>query len=198
MQKVVLATANEDKVTELRVILSGAPVEIVSPDDLGGMLEVEENAASYAGNALLKACTARDLFDLPAVADDSGLEVEELEGAPGVYSSRFAGPDCSYEDNNKALLDEMKDIEPRDRLAQFICVAAIALPGGKEYVFTGLIPGTIAEAPRGDNGFGYDPVFIPDGEERTFAEMSTKKKNGMSHRYRAFKQLAAGLKKLYG
>lgn len=198
MQKVILATANADKANELRAILSGTPVEIVTPGDLGGMPETEENAASYAGNALLKACAARDYFGLPAAADDSGLEVEELEGAPGVYSARYAGPDCSYEDNNRQLLHEMEAILPRDRLAQFICVAALALPNGKEYVFTGLLPGNIAEEPRGKNGFGYDPVFIPDGGERTFAEMTPKEKNKISHRYRAFKHLAAGLKKLYG
>ncbi len=198
MQKVVLATANADKANELRAILAGTPVEIVTPDEMGGMPVVEETAASYAGNALLKACAARDYFGLPAAADDSGLEVEELEGAPGVYSSRYAGPECSYEDNNEVLLDEMKEIEPRDRLAQFVCVAALALPGGKEYVFTGTLPGNIAEEPRGKNGFGYDPVFIPDGEERTFAEMTADEKNKISHRYRAFKQLAAALKKLYG
>ncbi|MCP4230416.1 MAG: non-canonical purine NTP pyrophosphatase [bacterium] len=144
MQKVVIATANEDKVRELRAILSGTPVKIVTPDDLGGMPETEETAASYAGNALLKACAARDLFDLPAIADDSGLEVEELEGAPGVYSSRFAGPDCSYDENNTELLREMEEVPERDRLAQFTCVAALVLPNGKEYVFTGILPGVIA------------------------------------------------------
>jgi len=198
VQKVVLATANKDKARELREILKGSPVQIVLPPDLGGMPPVEETAASYAGNALLKACAARDYFGLPAAADDTGLEVEELEGAPGIYSARYAGPKCSYEDNVRELLREMQDIDPRDRLAQFICVAALAIPGGKEHVFTGILPGSIAEEPRGNGGFGYDPVFIPDGEIKTLAEMNTKEKNRISHRYKAFRQLAAAVKKIYG
>jgi len=191
----VLATANPDKAAEIVAVLrdAGAPAELTPrPPDVA---EVEETGATLEENARLKAAALCAATGLPAIADDTGLEVDALGGAPGVYSARFAGPDATYADNVARLLERLAGVEPRNRTARFSTVAVAHWPDGREVAAIGEVDGTIAEAPRGAQGFGYDPVFVPtEGDGRTFAEMAAAEKHALSHRGRAFRTLADGLR----
>ena len=183
--KLVLATANPDKAREIADALSGFDL-LPRPGDVP---DVDETADTLEGNARLKARALCKATGKAAVADDTGLEVETLDGRPGVYSSRFAGPDATYADNVAKLLADLSDSS--NRRARFRTVALVAFPDGREVVADGVVDGTIATGPRGDDGFGYDPVFVPDdGDGRTFAEMTLAEKQAVSHRGRAFKALA--------
>jgi XTP/dITP diphosphohydrolase len=191
----VLASANPDKVKEIVAVLSAAlPVELLPrPADVA---EVVEDADTLVGNARRKARALVAATGTAAVADDTGLEVEALDGAPGVFSARYAGEDATYDDNVAKLLRELA--ARRDgggaRRASFKTVALVAFPDGAEVWAEGVLPGTIAPEGRGANGFGYDPVFVPDdGDGRTFAEMRPEEKDAVSHRGRAFRALAAEL-----
>ncbi len=190
--RLVLATANLDKADEIEAIF--APMadrfELVPrPDHIG---DIEETGGTLEENALLKARALCEATGLPALADDTGLEVDALGGAPGVYSARYAGEAASYADNVAKLIHEME--RRSDRRACFSTVAAAAFPDGRELVARGSVAGELAEAPAGQNGFGYDPLFRPDeGDGRTFAEMSRDEKNALSHRGRAFRLLAERL-----
>jgi XTP/dITP diphosphohydrolase len=196
--RLVLASANPDKVAEIQVIVAeaaGDRVELVPrPSQVP---DVEETGATLHDNARLKALTLCQATGLPAVADDTGLEVDALDGAPGVYSARFSGPDATYTTNVAKLLDELQRrgaLDPSRRRARFRTVALACWPDGSELVAEGALDGTIAAGPRGQAGFGYDPVFIPDeGDGRTLAQMSAQEKHAVSHRGRAFRALAAGL-----
>ena len=193
--KLVSASANPDKVEEIGAILAEAGVTLVArPDDLA---DVVEDADRLLGNARLKASAVCDATGQPAVADDTGLEVDALDGAPGVWSARYAGDHASYADNVRKLLAELNRVgatEPAQRRARFRTVAIVRFPDGSEVVAEGVIDGEIAAAPRGSAGFGYDPVFVPDGGGgRTFAEMTAVEKHALSHRGRAFRALAARL-----
>jgi len=191
----VLATANPDKATEIAAVLrdAGARVELrARPASVG---EVEETGITLEDNARLKAAALCTATGLPAIADDTGLEVDALGGAPGVCSARFAGPDATYADNVAHLLERLAGVEADRRTARFATVAVAQWPDGREVTAFGEVAGTIAEAPRGTNGFGYDPVFVPDeGDGRTFAEMTSAEKHALSHRGRAFRTLADGLR----
>ena len=193
----VLATANPDKAAEITRILrdAGAPVELAPrPADVP---EVEETGATLEANARLKAVGLATATGLPAIADDTGLEVDALGGAPGVYSARFAGPDATYADNCTLLLRRLDGVPPGRRTARFATVALARWPDGREAAALGTVEGTIADAARGEGGFGYDPVFVPtEGDGRTFAEMTADEKHAISHRGRAFRTLADGLKVL--
>jgi XTP/dITP diphosphohydrolase len=193
--KLVLATANPDKAAEIRAVLrdAGIIVELMPrPDDVP---EVEENGATLEENARLKAVALCEATGLPAVADDTGLAVDALDGAPGVHSARYAGEDATYADNVDKLLTTLRDVEARDRTARFTTVALARWPDGREVVAVGEVEGVIATTPRGEGGFGYDPVFVPvEGDGRTFAEMTAAEKHRVSHRGRAFRTLADGLK----
>ncbi|MGH9307137.1 MAG: RdgB/HAM1 family non-canonical purine NTP pyrophosphatase [Acidimicrobiales bacterium] len=179
------ATANPDKLIEIVAALSGFDI-LARPPDLG---EVEETGRTLMDNARLKARAVADHAQHAAVADDTGLEVVALDGAPGVYSARYAGPNATYLDNVEHLLEEMEGIT--DRRARFETVALVAFPDGTELSAVGAVEGTIATVPRGTGGFGYDPVFIPEGGGgMTFAEMSKQAKGAHSHRGRAFALLA--------
>lgn len=186
--RLVLASANPDKVAEIAGILEG--VELVPrPDSVG---EVAEDGATLEDNARLKAKAILDATGEAAVADDTGLEVAALNGAPGVYAARYAGPDATYADNVAALLRALDGVG--DRSARFRTVALVCFPDGTEVVAEGSVEGEIAVAPRGSNGFGYDPVFVPaGGGGGTYAEMTAKEKNALSHRGRAFRALRARL-----
>ncbi len=186
--RVVLASANPDKAAEIAVIL-GAGVELAPRPT--SVPEVIEDADTLEGNARLKAVAIVEATAEAALADDTGLEVDALGGAPGVCSARYAGEGASYADNVRALLAALEGTD--DRRARFRTVALCRLPDGDEIVAEGVVRGRIADAPRGDGGFGYDPVFIPDGGDRTFAEMSAEEKHAISHRGRAFRALAAEL-----
>ena len=196
--RLVLATANPDKAAEIVTIVAEAAgdrlVLVGRPASVG---EVDETGDTLEENARLKARALVAATGLPAIADDTGLEVDALEGAPGVHSSRYAGPHASYDENVAKLLSALAAAGATGadaRRATFRTVAIACFPGGREVVGAGAVPGSIAEERRGAGGFGYDPVFVPDGGDgRTFAEMSAAEKNAMSHRARAFRALAVGL-----
>jgi len=186
--RLVLASANPDKVAEIAAILGGVEL-LARPASVG---EVEEDGLTLEDNARLKARAVMAATGEAAVADDTGLEVAALGGAPGVYSARYAGPDATYADNVAALLAALDGRS--DRTARFRTVALACFPDGTEVVAEGVVDGEIAPEPRGGNGFGYDPVFAPAGAGgRTFAEMTVEEKNALSHRGRAFRALAAVL-----
>ncbi|MGP0110181.1 MAG: RdgB/HAM1 family non-canonical purine NTP pyrophosphatase [Acidimicrobiales bacterium] len=194
--RLVVASANPDKVAEIAAILGSVPgIELVPRPS--SVTDVEETGDTLVDNARLKARALVEATGLAAVADDTGLEVEALGGAPGVYSARFAGKHATYADNVAKLLDELERAgaeAPERRSAQFRCVALVAYPDGSDVWEDGKVTGTITPAPAGDSGFGYDPVFAPDGcDGRTFAQMSPAEKHEMSHRGRAFRALAARL-----
>jgi len=188
--RLVLATANPDKAREIVVALEPTGFELVPRP--AGVPEVDESADSLEGNARLKARALCDATGEAAVADDTGLEVVALGNRPGVHSSRYAGPKASYADNVAKLLAELDGVE--ERRARFRTVALVLFPDGREVQAEGRVEGGITSEPRGDGGFGYDPVFVPDdGDGRTFAEMSLEEKASISHRGRAFRALAAEL-----
>lgn len=180
--RIVLATANRDKVREMRHALAGLAVEILTRDDFPEVPEVIEDGVTLDENAVKKARAVCDATGLPSVADDTGLEVDALDGEPGVYSSRFAGPDASYADNVQLLLQKMEGVPEGRRGARFRCVVALAEPTGADILVEGTCEGRILAESRGSDGFGYDPVFFVPGVGRTFAEMSVEEKDRLSHR----------------
>jgi XTP/dITP diphosphohydrolase len=188
----VLASNNPDKAAEIRAILGDALPGIVLRPRPVDVAEVEETGDTLEANARLKAAAIASATQLPAVADDTGLEVLALDGAPGVYSSRYAGESATYADNVAKLLGALRGVA--DRRARFRTVAMVRWPDGREVVADGVVDGTIAAEARGTNGFGYDPVFVPDGGGGlTFAELGPEGKHRLSHRGRAFRALAARL-----
>lgn len=187
--KIVFATHNAHKVSEVQAIL-GSEYQLVTATEAGISEEIPETQPTIEGNALQKARYVYEHTGLNCFADDTGLEVEALNGAPGVYSARYAGEHVSYADNNKLLLKNLAGCQ--NRKARFRTVIALILDG-KEHLFEGRVEGTIATEPHGEGGFGYDPLFIPEGSQLTFAEMSPEAKNGISHRGRAVAKLVAFL-----
>ena len=185
----VCASANPDKVTEIEALMAGAVVLLPRP---ASVPDVIEDADTLAGNARLKAVTIVDAVGLPAVADDTGLEVDALDGAPGVHTGRYAGPDCTYADNRLKLLVALAGID--DRRARFRTVAMVRWPDGRELAVEGVCEGSISSVERGSGGWGYDSLFVPDdGDGRTFAEMTVADKHAMSSRGSAFSALVAAL-----
>ncbi|GAB2923774.1 RdgB/HAM1 family non-canonical purine NTP pyrophosphatase [Streptomyces mayteni] len=195
MERLVLATRNAHKVTELRAILGAAGVdtELVGADAFPDLPDVKETGVTFAENSLLKARALAAATGLPAVADDSGLCVDVLGGAPGIFSARWAGRHGDDRANLELLLAQLADVPDQHRGAHFACAAALVLPDGTERVAEGRLRGTLRYAPAGAGGFGYDPILQPDGETRTCAELSPAEKNAISHRGRAFRALAAEL-----
>jgi XTP/dITP diphosphohydrolase len=188
----VLATANPDKAAEIRAILE--PVGCTLLERPANVADVVEDGETLEDNALLKARAIADATGSPAIADDTGLFVDALGGAPGVYSARYAGDDATYADNVNKLILELAEVGPEQRTARFRTVAAVAYPDGSWFVVDGELHGVIASTPRGEGGFGYDPVFIADGTRgRTLAELSAEEKNALSHRGNAFRALAEAL-----
>ena len=186
---VVLATRNRHKGAELAELLADLPFRIRTMDEFPDVPDVVEDGETCEANAVKKACAVSDATGLLAVADDTGLEVDALGGRPGVYAARYAGLDATYEDNWKKLLREMAGV-PRDRrTAHFVTVAAVASPSDLVAVTTGRLDGLIAEAPAGERGFGYDPVFYVPELGKTLAELSGEEKNRISHRAKAFAQV---------
>jgi len=182
-----LATRNPGKTREIWELLKGFPVEIKNLDDFGPIPDVEEDGDTFDDNAFKKASFTAKVLGLPALADDSGLEVEALEGAPGVRSARYAGPSATDQENNDKLLQEMKG--KASRRAAFVCVISIAVPSGVALTYEARCEGLIAETPAGDNGFGYDPVFFYPPMNRTFAQLSAEEKNQVSHRGKALTEM---------
>jgi XTP/dITP diphosphohydrolase len=189
---VLLATRNSHKLFELqRILESAAPgVEVLGLSDVAVFDEVPETGATFAENALIKAREACRRTGLPTVADDSGIAVDALNGMPGVLSARWAGAGRSDEANLRLLLEQVGDT-PDERLgAQFVCAAVLVLPAGIEHAVQGVMRGRLVRIPRGVNGFGYDPIFVPEGETRTSAELSDIEKDAISHRGQALRELA--------
>jgi len=186
--KIVLATHNHDKEIELQHSLRGLGVEICSLSEYPDIGDIEETGTTLLENSLLKAHTVHDRTGLPAIADDTGLEVDALDGAPGVYSARFAGADSTYEDNLNKLLFSMEEVSDDMRSARFRTVISF-VDGNQELWTEGHIDGKIIDFPRGNAGFGYDPVFYIPQLEKTFAELSTADKNKISHRGLALQKL---------
>jgi XTP/dITP diphosphohydrolase len=192
--RVLLASRNPKKLTELRRILAPAlpEIDVVGLDDVEPYDEVPESGATFADNALIKAREGHCRTGLPTVADDSGLTVDALNGMPGVLSARWAGSHGDDEANLRLVLDQLGDV-PDDRLgAAFVCAVAY-IDDDRQLLTEGLMPGHLVRTPRGDNGFGYDPIFVPDGYERTSAELSTEQKDAISHRGQALRALAQRL-----
>ena len=187
--KFIVATFNRDKAAELHALLALPDVELVPLADWPGAKAPEETGETLLENARIKARAAVALTGLPAIADDTGLEVDALNGAPGVHAAYFAGRDATYADNVAKLLRELEGVPPEERTARFRTVCVAAWPDGMEMSADGVLTGTIADAPRGTNGFGYDPVFVPKGETRTYAELTDAEKNAISHRARAVRLL---------
>ncbi|MCY9782341.1 RdgB/HAM1 family non-canonical purine NTP pyrophosphatase [Nocardiopsis sp. EMB25] len=196
--RIVLATRNAKKVPEMRAILAEAGVEaqVLALDSFPDAPEVPETEPTFTGNALLKARAIAAHTGLPAVADDSGLSVDELKGMPGVLSARWSGR-FGEKDQDRAnldlVLDQLADTPAERRGARFVCAAALVMPDGVEVVAEGVLRGRLLRERRGDHGFGYDPVFAPEGHTRTTAEMSPEEKNAISHRGIAFRKLAREL-----
>lgn len=198
LPQVVLATRNRHKVPEIRRILAeaGSEVDLISVADLDGVDDVIETGLTFAANALLKARTVAAATGLPALADDSGICVDAMHGMPGVFSGRWSGRHGDDTANLDLLLAQITDVPDDERGASFVCVAALALADGTEAVAEGRVPGILLRERRGTGGFGYDPIFVPDGDTRTTAEMSSAEKDAISHRGRAFTAIATDLKRL--
>jgi XTP/dITP diphosphohydrolase len=183
----IIATGNAHKVEEFDLLLKGLPFDVLSAKSCGGMPEVDENGSTFAANAQIKAEALRKLAPVDAwvMADDSGLEVDALEGAPGIYSARYAGPDASDHDNVVKLLDALKDVPKAERTARFRCVLCVIDHEGYITHYDGSCEGRIDTEVHGDNGFGYDPIFIPDGYSESFAQLGDSIKSQLSHRAKA-------------
>jgi len=195
-KKYALATANPGKVKEMREILSGLDIEVVTRDDLGIYMDIEETGTTFFENAKLKAEAICNASGMPSIADDSGLVVEALGGKPGVYSSSFGGEELSAKERCLFLLSKMEAVkDPQKRRAKFVCTIVCAFPGGVVCSATGECSGTILTGLKGSGGFGYDPVFKPDGYEKTMAELTMYEKNKISHRGKALLEFSRLLNK---
>ena len=195
--RICAATGNAGKLRELRRILEAQGHEVVSQKELGITIEPNETGTTFEANALIKAETICKASGLPTIADDSGLCVDALDGAPGVYSARYCGHHGDDEANNDKLLENMKDVPAGQRGAKFVAAVCFILPDGRHLTCVGECPGSVAFARlAGDYGFGYDPLFIPDGYAKTFAEMTTDEKNAVSHRACAVRKLAEFLRSI--
>ncbi len=189
--RLVVATHNAGKARELAEILENR-FELVTAGALG-LAEPDETETTFVGNALLKARAAAEASGLVALADDSGLSVAALDGAPGIYSARWAGPGRDFTEAMNKVEARLEEADAQDFSAWFTCALAVAWPGGPAVVVEGRVDGSLIFPPRGENGFGYDPIFVPEGLDRTFGEIEPLQKDGMSHRARAFAKLKAAL-----
>lgn len=198
--RVLLATANEHKLAELRRMLAaaGVPLDVAGLADLPGYREPVEDGATFEDNALIKARAAALASGLAALADDSGLAVDALNGMPGVLSARWCGRHGDDGANLRLVLAQVGDVPDGRRGAQFECAAALVLPGGTEHVLRASWRGTLTREPRGVNGFGYDPIFVPDGDSRTSAELDAAQKDALSHRGQAMRAMLVHLRALAG
>lgn len=190
--RLIAATHNAGKVRELKDLMEPLGFQVVSAIDLN-LPEPPETEATFTGNAILKARAASEATGAPALSDDSGLAVEALGGAPGIYSARWSGPNRDFALAMKKVRDELSSEGSGNMRAKFVCALAVVWPDGEAVVFEGYVHGNLTFPPRGTKGFGYDPIFIADGESETFGEMDPAKKHAMSHRADAFAQLKAAL-----
>jgi XTP/dITP diphosphohydrolase len=186
-RRLLIATTNPHKVEEFRGLLAGLPFELVSLTDVGVSADVEETGTTFAENAIIKAVAYAGITGLPALADDSGLEIDALDGAPGLHSARWAGPDVTYAVRNRLIVDRLAGLSNERRGARYRCAIAVAAPAprGLLGVVEGILEGQIAEEPAGEGGFGYDPIFLVPEDGRTVGQMSADEKSRISHRARA-------------
>ncbi len=193
---VALASRNPGKLREIRSILAevGVPIEVVSSESFAGWVAPEETQPDYAGNALLKARSLAAFANVPALADDSGIEVDALGGEPGVRSARFAGESATDEENLEKLIGMIRNADVQT--ARYRCVAVLVTPDGSESLAEGTVEGTLVIEPRGSGGFGYDPIFVPTGQSRTMSELGPEEKDRISHRGKAFRGLVDSLRAL--
>ena len=182
MKKIIFATTNEGKMDEIREILKDLDIELLSLRDAGLNPDIDENGKTFEENAIIKAKTVMKMTGEMALADDSGLEVDYLEKAPGIYSARFLGEDTPYSFKNQYILDQLANVKEKDRSARFVCVIALASPNGEVITRSGVIEGYIADKISGVNGFGYDPIFYLPEYQCTTAELPPEHKNKISHR----------------
>ncbi len=196
MTKILFATGNEGKMREIRMILEGMDAELLSLKEAGITVDIEENGATFEENAVLKAKTVMELTGDIVLADDSGLEIDYLNGEPGVYSARYMGENTSYRVKNKSLIDRLEGVPEEKRTARFVCVTAAALPDGRILTARGTIEGRIGYEERGEGGFGYDPVFFLPEYGCSTAELSPEKKNELSHRGKALRALRTKLEEI--
>lgn len=196
--RIVLATGNAKKLAELRRVLAAESldVEVLGLGDFPAYPEPAETERTFEGNALIKAMEAARRTGLVAVADDSGIQVDELNGMPGVRSARWAGPACDDAANNALLLAQLDGVPAERRTGRFVCALAIVAPDGESHLWHGTMEGRVAESPAGEGGFGYDPLFVPDGETRSSAELTAEEKDAISHRGKAVRAFVAFLKEL--
>lgn len=190
----VLATANPGKIAEIVEIMGDLPVRFITKDQMPPWPEIVESGDTYLQNALIKARALVELSGKAAIADDSGIEIDALEGAPGVRSARFAGPGATDAENNQRMAELLNGVPPEERTARYRCLAVLVLPGGAHLAGEGTCEGRIALEPKGTNGFGYDPWFIPGGQELTFGELPADFKHRISHRGKALRELAARMR----
>jgi XTP/dITP diphosphohydrolase len=192
IKEIIFASKNRGKIEEVKKILGEQNFIIRSLLDYENFPDIEETGNTFEENAKLKAAAVYKKFNMPVIADDSGLAVEQLKGAPGVYSARYAGENVTYEENNRKLIEELKSF-PESHRAKFLCTA-VYFDGEKYIIAAGELSGNIISTPRGTNGFGYDPIFIPEGSQLTLAEISSEEKNKISHRAKAFNKLKQMIK----
>ena len=198
MKKIIFATTNKNKVREVNMMMEDFDVELVPMTDMGIDLDIEETGTTFKENAIIKAKTIAEMTGEIALADDSGLEVDYLDGAPGVYSSRFLGEDTPYEEKNDYIIDKLKDAKGNERSARFACAMALAFPDGEVETCYGTIEGLIGYEQRGTNGFGYDPIVYVPEYEMTTGEMAPELKNSISHRGKALEQMKEIIKRRFG
>lgn len=196
-EKIIFATGNEGKMKELRMILADLGVPVLSQKEAGITVNVDENGKSFAENAIIKACAVQKLTDAIVLADDSGLEIDYLDRAPGIYSARYMGEHTSYDIKNNHILKLLSGVPPEKRTARFVCAIAAALPDGTVLTSEGVMEGRIGYKAAGRNGFGYDPIFYLPQYECTSAEISPEQKNEVSHRGKALRAMKEQLKAYY-
>ncbi|WP_078555406.1 XTP/dITP diphosphatase [Bacillus alkalicellulosilyticus] len=198
MQDLLVATKNKGKVKEFEAILQPKGFRVLSLFDYPKIPEIEETGVTFAENALIKAKAMAELFQKPAIADDSGLSVDALGGEPGVYSARYAGEAKDDNENVKKVLDKLGQVKNEDRTAHFHCAIAIASPNGQSKVFEGTCSGVITKEPIGENGFGYDPIMYIPSHQKTMAQMSAEEKNKISHRAKALEKMNEQWEMIFG
>lgn len=195
MKRMIFATGNENKMVEIREILGDLPLEILSMKQAGIRADIEENGTSFEENALIKAREVCRLAGEMVLADDSGLEIDYLNGEPGIYSARYMGENTSYRVKNKNLMERLEEVPDEKRTARFVCAIAAVFPDGKELVVRGTVEGIIGYEERGENGFGYDPIFYLPERGLTTAELPPEEKNSISHRGNALRKMKELLEK---
>lgn len=193
-KRIIFATGNQGKMKEIKEILKDLDYEIVSMKEAGFNPDIDENGSTFEENALIKARTIMKLSNEPAMADDSGLEVDYMDKQPGIYSARFLGEDTSYDIKNKYILDKLAGVPDEKRTARFVCAIACVFPNGREIVKRAAVEGIIGHEIKGENGFGYDPIFYVPKYQKTTAELTMEQKNEISHRAKALRAVEEELK----